>query len=386
MNDLPDTVNPSADPLRDEFVRLTERAALFQEAAAERLGLNVTDLRCLAMAHAEPGMTASRLAELSGLTSGAITGVLDRLERANLVRREADPADRRRTLVRGVPGREQEFRDTYGPIETAIAVVRARLDAGQQAGLDAFIAGASEVFEQETARLRARTRGGMVDEMFTAPMGDADAGRLVFASGAPRISLRAAPLGPATDARMVAELARSTLRLTTGAHVGELCRATFTGPVPDIRANREGTVAVRYRTRLDWRARQASLGLSTEVPWTIEVRGGLSGLSGDLRELRLRSFDLRGGVDELELDLPVPDGTSRIHVSGSPANVTLLHPAGCAVRATIKGGIHELLFGSRQMRQVHGELRLETPDARAAPDRYEVEITGGVRSLRITPA
>ena len=118
-------VNPSPDPLRDEFVRLTERAALFQEAAAERLGLNVTDLRCLAMAHAEPGMTASRLAELSGLTSGAITGVLDRLERANLVRREADPADRRRTLVRGVPGREQEFRDTYGPIETAIAVVRA---------------------------------------------------------------------------------------------------------------------------------------------------------------------------------------------------------------------------------------------------------------------
>ena len=50
---------------RDEFVRLTERAALFQEAAAERLGLNVTDLRCLAMAYAEPGMSASRLAELT---------------------------------------------------------------------------------------------------------------------------------------------------------------------------------------------------------------------------------------------------------------------------------------------------------------------------------
>ncbi len=338
------------------------------------------------MAHAEPGISASRLAELSGLTSGAITGVLDRLERAGLLRREADPTDRRRTLVRGVPGREADFRETYGPIEEAIEAVRDRLDARQQAGLDAFITGAADAFEQATARLRASTRGGMVGEMFTAPLGDIDAGRLVFASGAPRISLRAAPLGPAADARIVAELARSTLRLTTGAQTGELCRATFSGPVPDIRASREGTVAIRYRSRLDWRARQASLGLNPGVPWTIEIRGGLSGLSGDLRGLRLRSLDLRGGVDELELDLPQPDGTSRIHVSGSPANVTLVHPAGSAMRVSVTGGIHELRFGSRHMRDVHGQLRLETPGAGKAPDRYEVEIAGGVRYLKITPA
>ena len=43
--------------------------------------------------------------------------------------------------------------------------------------------------------------------------------------------------------------------------------------------------------------------------WTIAVGGGLSGLSGDLRGLRLRGLDVRGGVDELELSLPAPDGT-----------------------------------------------------------------------------
>jgi len=386
MSDQDEPVNPTPDAPRDEFVRLTERAALFQEAAAEHLGLNVTDLRCLAIAHAEPGMSASRLAELSGLTSGAITGVLDRLERAGLLRRESDPADRRRTLVRGVPGREQDFRDTYGPIETAVAAVRKRLDAHQQAGLDAFIAGASDAFEHETARLRARSRGGIVDEMFTAPLGDIDAGRLVLASGAPRLSLRAAPLGLATDARMVAELARSTVRLTSGVQTGELCRATFTGPVPDIRANREGTVAVRYRSRLDWRARHASLALTPEVPWTIQIGGGLSGLSGDLRGLRLRSLDVKGGVDELELDLPMPDGTSRIHLAGGPANVTLVHPKTAAVRVTLKGGVHELRFGAKHLRDVYGQLRLESPGAAAAPDRYDIEISGGVRSLRITPA
>ncbi len=227
----------------------------------------------------------------------------------------------------------------------------------------------------------------MVDEMFTAPLGDIDAGRLVFASGAPRVSLRAAPLGPAADARMVAELARSTVRLTTGAHPGELCRATFTGPLPDIRANREGSVAVRYRSRLDWRARHASIGLSPEVPWTIDIRGGLSGLSGDLRGLRLRSFDIRGGVDELELDLPVPDGTSRIHIAGNPAKVTLLYPAGCAVRASIKGGIHELRFGAQHTAPGPWcRCGSRHPTLDTAPDRYEVEITGGVRDLRIMPA
>lgn len=386
MSDQDESVNPTPDAPRDEFVRLTERAALFQEAAAERLGLNVTDLRCLAMAHAEPGMSASRLAELSGLTSGAITGVLDRLERAGLLRREADPDDRRRTLVRGVTGREADFRAVYGPIEAAVAAVRARLDANQQAGLDSFITGVSDALEHETARLRASTRGGMVDEMFTAPLGGIEAGRLVFASGAPRLSLRGAPLGLASDARMVAELARSTVRLTNAAQAGELCRATFTGPMPDIRANREGTVAVRYRSRLDWRARHASLGLSPEVPWAIQIGGGLSGLSGDLRGLRLRSLDIRGGVDELELDLPMPDGTSRIHLAGGPANVTLVHPEAAAVRVALKGGVHELRFGTKHLRDVYGELRLETPGAGAAPDRYEIEISGGVRSLQVTPA
>jgi hypothetical protein len=225
----------------------------------------------------------------------------------------------------------------------------------------------------------------MVGEMFSAPLGEARDGRLVFASGAPRLSLRAAPLGPAADARMVAELARSTVRLGITREPGELCRATFTGPVPDIRADRDGSVTCRYRTRLDWRARHADIGLSPAVPWEVVLSGGLSGLSGDLRGVRLRSLELRGGVDELELDLPAPDGTSRVRIAGSPANVTLVHPRASAVRALVLGGVHDLRFGGERMRQVHGELRLETPGARTAPDRYEIEIDGGVRNLRITP-
>ncbi|HVN12145.1 MAG TPA: MarR family transcriptional regulator, partial [Kineosporiaceae bacterium] len=61
------------------LIRQAVRTPAYDEALAAQLGLNPTDLRCLELVGAEPGLTPGRLAELAGLTSGAITGVLDRL-------------------------------------------------------------------------------------------------------------------------------------------------------------------------------------------------------------------------------------------------------------------------------------------------------------------
>ena len=87
----------------DALRRLIAEGIGTHEVVASSLGLNATDLRCLELAWSEAEMTPTRLAELSGLTSGAVTGVLDRLERARFVRRESDPNDRRRLLVRVDP-------------------------------------------------------------------------------------------------------------------------------------------------------------------------------------------------------------------------------------------------------------------------------------------
>ena len=76
---------------------------LFGEAVAARLGINSTDLECLGMVLLNDGITAGEIAKASGLTTGAVTGVIDRLERAGLARREADPKDRRKTHVRPTP-------------------------------------------------------------------------------------------------------------------------------------------------------------------------------------------------------------------------------------------------------------------------------------------
>lgn len=73
---------------------------MFHARVAEQLGLSATDHKCLDLA-ARGGqpMTAGRIAELSGLSTGAVTGVIDRLERAGYVRRVRDPHDRRKVLV-----------------------------------------------------------------------------------------------------------------------------------------------------------------------------------------------------------------------------------------------------------------------------------------------
>jgi DNA-binding MarR family transcriptional regulator len=90
--------------LEREFLLALRKAGsvmqLLCAASAERIGINVTDLNCLNILALTGSMTAGELARETGLTTASITGVLDRLEEAGFVRRERDPGDRRRVIVR----------------------------------------------------------------------------------------------------------------------------------------------------------------------------------------------------------------------------------------------------------------------------------------------
>jgi DNA-binding transcriptional ArsR family regulator len=89
--------------LEGEFLLALRRAGavmqLLGAAAADQIGINVTDLNCLNILALRGRMTAGELARATGLTTASITGVLDRLEEAGFVRREKDPGDRRRVMI-----------------------------------------------------------------------------------------------------------------------------------------------------------------------------------------------------------------------------------------------------------------------------------------------
>lgn len=92
-----------------EEVRRSQSAnQRFDQAVADALGINRTDMRCLDVISREGPQTAGKLASATGLTSGAMTAALDRLERVGYARRVRDPGDRRRVLVEPTEKADQE--------------------------------------------------------------------------------------------------------------------------------------------------------------------------------------------------------------------------------------------------------------------------------------
>jgi DNA-binding MarR family transcriptional regulator len=89
----------------------------FDNLAAERLGVNRTDLNCLDIIQRVGSVTAGQLAAESGLTTGAVTAVLDRLERAGYVRRVRDDVDRRRVMVEVTPSFQELAWEVWGPMK-----------------------------------------------------------------------------------------------------------------------------------------------------------------------------------------------------------------------------------------------------------------------------
>jgi DNA-binding MarR family transcriptional regulator len=83
--------------------RSSAQGVIFGQTVASRVGISSSDLECLDFLNLEGRVTAGRLAEVTGLTTGAITGVVDRLEKAGLVRRERDDNDRRKVFIATVP-------------------------------------------------------------------------------------------------------------------------------------------------------------------------------------------------------------------------------------------------------------------------------------------
>jgi DNA-binding MarR family transcriptional regulator len=88
-------------------------AIIFNQKVADSVGLNATDLQCLNLLELQGSLTPGELARCCGLTTGGVTVVLDRLEKAGYIRREANPRDRRSLLIRPVPARLRKLQTIY---------------------------------------------------------------------------------------------------------------------------------------------------------------------------------------------------------------------------------------------------------------------------------
>src|SRR5262249_5352750 len=163
----------------------------------------------------------------------------------------------------------------------------------------------------------------------------------------------------------------------------ELYQAHFEPPEPQLQVQ-GGTVQVRYpRFSLFQRRRgSGTLTLSTAAEWQIEIRGGTSECSFDLRELTLSALAGVDGALRLELNLGLPRGIVPIRIASGAADVTIRRPADAATQLIVQRGAARLRLDERYAEVVH-EARWQTANYAAAADRYDISVESGASSLSV---
>ncbi|HEY9639029.1 MAG TPA: MarR family transcriptional regulator [Coleofasciculaceae cyanobacterium] len=101
------------DALILEIREFIASVIIFNQSAADQLGIDLTACQCLNILQMKGAISAGQLAELTGLTTGAITGVIDRLEKARFVRRVKDANDRRKVIIETTADRQAEINRIY---------------------------------------------------------------------------------------------------------------------------------------------------------------------------------------------------------------------------------------------------------------------------------
>jgi DNA-binding MarR family transcriptional regulator len=348
--------------LAREFRQFTGLSASIFRAAAARSGMTVTDMQVIDLLESAGPMTAGQLADLTGLTTGAITGMLNRLEEAGLVRRERDPDDARKVIVRLESGKDQthEISHVFDSIGKAWDELASRYDDKQLALLLEFLKRSNTLSRQEIARLREAPSGE--GEVFSAPLGNLESARLAVSSGVYKLTLHA---GDIMDA---------------------LYQARFEGSPPDVKV-KDGVVTIRYPRRL-WamvgEKRAAEVTLSRAIPWQITIQGGTSIITAELSDLNLAGLEIKGGMSMIRLELPVPSGLVPIRISGGASDITVRRPIGVAVRAHLKGWVSTFVFDDQIFSDVGNDVRLQSPGYEAAAPRYDIEVASSASMVRIT--
>jgi DNA-binding MarR family transcriptional regulator len=139
--------------------QLSTATVMFHQAIADRLGLNPTDHKCADLLILKGPLTAGELADLTGLTTGAITGVIDRLEKAGFVRREEDPGDRRRVIVRTIPNRLREVGRLFESLRAAMAEVSSHYSDRELVAILDFVTRTQHGIHRATLELREQGSG-----------------------------------------------------------------------------------------------------------------------------------------------------------------------------------------------------------------------------------
>ncbi len=138
--------------------RLSTASTLYSIATADHLGMNLSDMLCLGILAGAGPISAGQLATLIGLSTGSVTGLVDRLERLDLVRRERDPQDRRRIVLHLNTSRDEEIGKAFVPMLEAAWQHLEQFTDDELRVIARYHDGAISFMREATQEMRAREK------------------------------------------------------------------------------------------------------------------------------------------------------------------------------------------------------------------------------------
>lgn len=145
----------SSDPAARLGTELSDAVVLFHEALGSLLGLSAADNKALGIVRREGPMSASELAARTGLTRGAVTGLVDRLEAAGLVHRTRDTADRRRLVISASAPTSPEVAAAVAGLQAGMAEVTSHFTPEQLLVIAEWVERTSAVLREQAAAISA---------------------------------------------------------------------------------------------------------------------------------------------------------------------------------------------------------------------------------------
>jgi DNA-binding MarR family transcriptional regulator len=144
------------EELMREMRLMSSFDSLFSQAVADRVGMHQTDIETMDLLNTLGPMTAGELSERTGLTSGATTRLIDRLERVGYVRRCADETDRRCVIIEPVHENLEELGELFQPMADAMAKLWSKLDDDRLDVIIEFVRGNNALVAEINARMRGQ--------------------------------------------------------------------------------------------------------------------------------------------------------------------------------------------------------------------------------------
>ena len=346
--------------LKRELRKINGFGASFFRVVATRTEMAAdTDIQVMDILDLAGEVSAGQLADFMGMTTGAIARILNRLEEAGLVRRERDPNDGRRVIVRLERGKDEmsKIGPIFASLENAWEELASDYDDEQIASLLSFLTRLNAMTGEKFIRLQEAPSSEK--KIFSAPLEALSRGRLVVSSCAGLI-------------------------LRAGEEMAELYQARFEGSVPNV-TSKDGVVTIRYPRRLlglSGEQQQAEVTLSRAIPWQIVIQGGGSVVTAELGGLNLEGVEIKGGGSSIHLELPVPSGMVPIRISGGGSEIIMRRPAGVPVQAHLKGWGSAFVFDDQTY--VGNSGWLQSSGFEPTAPHYDIEVASSGSMVTVT--